>query len=139
MSKNSLIRKIYLYLFAIIGLTLLVIGSVRFIDMGLKMFVFTKAEQDEQIRQQYKPYINQPLSRVELEKIQNSEELSEKEIEAVQQWYKNYQNWQEEQGKIDYLASRRQEDASLNLALILVGLPLYLYHWRTIKRETDNN
>jgi len=139
MSKNSLIRKIYFYLFAIIGLTLLVIGSVRFIDMGLKMFVFTKAEQDEQIRQQYKPYINQPLSRVELEKIQNSEELSEKEIEAVQQWYKNYQNWQEEQGKIDYLASRRQEDASLNLALILVGLPLYLYHWRTIKRETDNN
>jgi len=139
MSKNSLIRKIYLYLFAIIGLTLLVIGSVRFIDMGLKMFVFTKAEQDEQIRQQYKPYINQPLSRVELEKIQNSEELSEKEIEAVQQWYKNYQNWQEEQGKIDYLASRRQEDASLNLALILVGLPLYLYHRRTIKRETDNN
>jgi len=139
MSKNSLIRKIYLYLFAIIGLTLLVIGSVRFIDMGLKMFVFTKAEQDEQIRQQYKPYINQPLSRVELEKIQSSEELSEKEIEAVQQWYKNYQNWQEEQGNIDYLASRRQEDASLNLALILVGLPLYLYHWRTIKRETDNN
>ena len=41
-----LIRTIYLYLFALVGLALLISGSVRFVNMGLKAFVFTKAEQD---------------------------------------------------------------------------------------------
>ena len=35
-----LIRTIYLYLFALLGLALLTIGGVRFVDMGLKAFVF---------------------------------------------------------------------------------------------------
>lgn len=59
---RSLIRTIYLYLFALVGLALLTTGTVRFVDMGL--------------------------------------------------------------------------DASINLAMILVGLPLYLYHWQIIGRET---
>ena len=41
-----LIRTIYLYLFALLGLVLLTIGSIRFVDMALRAFVFTKADQE---------------------------------------------------------------------------------------------
>lgn len=44
MNKYPLIRKIYLYLFALIGLVLITIGSVQLINLGLKVYVFTKAD-----------------------------------------------------------------------------------------------
>ena len=99
MGKHSLIRTIYLYLFACLGLVLLTIGSVRFLDMGLKAFVFTKAEQEQR-------YDTSPSLSVEPE--------------------------------VSYVTAKRHRDASLNLSLILIGLPLYIYHWRTIKKETKD-
>ena len=40
----SVIRKIYLYLFSAIGLIVVIIGSVQLVDLGLKTFVFKKAD-----------------------------------------------------------------------------------------------
>lgn len=135
LEKHSLIRTIYLYLFTIVGLALLVIGSVKFIDMGLKMFVFTKAEEPERLQQMY--YYPTPVSSIsKLETYQDSEELTTEEKETLKTFLANYKDWAEKEAKIDYLVSNRQKQASNNLAMILVGLPLYLYHWRIIKRET---
>ncbi len=135
LEKHSLIRTIYLYLFALVGLALLISGAVRFIDMGLKMYIFTKAEEPERIQQKYYGY-QPPMPVAELEKYQESKELTKEEIIILKDYLANYKNWQEEQGKIDYLTSKRQREASNNLAMILVGLPLYLYHWRLIRKET---
>lgn len=134
LNKHSLVRTIYLYLFALVGLALLIAGTVRFIDMGLKMFVFTKAEEPEKIRQSY--YYQPPVPLTRLEKYQESEELTEEEITALKSWIASYQEWQEKEAKIDYLTSKRHREASSNLAMILVGLPLYFYHWRIIRKET---
>ena len=136
MKKHSLIRAIYLYLFALIGLALLIIGSVKFVDMGLKAFVFTKAEESQEVRQMYKYYSVPPFSMDRVEEYQEEVELSTEEKAALQQWVIDYEKWQEAEAKIDYLASQRQEEASNNLAFILIGLPLYLFHWRIIRRET---
>lgn len=135
--KHSLVRTIYLYLFTIVGLALLIIGSVRFLDMGLKTFIFTKADDPEKIQRMY--YYPTPLSSVaKLENYQDSEELTAEEKTSLKNWLAEYKTWQEEESKIDYLASKRQRDSSINLAMILVGLPLYLYHWFIIKRETKD-
>ena len=135
MEKHPLIRTIYLYLFACLGLVLLTIGSVCFLDMGLKAFVFTKAEQEQRYE------INPPLLVYPVEKIkelENKEGLTEEEKIAIKQWLIEYKNWQERKPEVSYVAARRHRDASLNLSLILIGLPLYLYHWRTIKKEMRN-
>ncbi len=134
LEKHTLVRTIYLYLFTIIGLALLTIGMVRFIDMGLKMYVFTKADDPEALQQRY--YYPTPISLEKLEGYQESEELTADEKETLKSFLTNYKEWEEKEAKIDYLASSRQRQASSNLAMILVGLPLYLYHWRIIKRET---
>lgn len=136
MEKHPLIRTIYLYLFTIVGLALLVIGCVRFLDMGLKMFIFKQADAPEKLQQQFSCQSYMPMPITKLEAIQDSGELTADEKAALRSFLEDYKRCKEEGAKIDYLASRRQRDASSSLAMILVGLPLYLYHWRIIKVET---
>jgi len=113
MKKDSIIRTIYLYIFTLVGLILVVIGGVRFLDMGLKAFVFTQAEQEYRI--DYR----------EPKPISVDEETGCKECVCP-----------ELISNEDYITQRRHRDASESLAMILVGIPLYLYHWRIIKRES---
>lgn len=134
--KHSLIRTIYLYLFALVGLALVIVGTVRFLDMGLKMFVFTHAEDPEKIQRAYYPSLPVPVAKVE--NLEESGELTEEEITTLKAWLADYEEWQTQEAQIDYLSSKRHRDASTNLALLLAGLPLYLYHWRIIRKETKN-
>lgn len=140
MEKNSLIRTIYLYLFAIVGLTLLIIAGVRFINMGLKAFIFTKA--DEQMRIEYKQSSYAPVPVEKLNQIQTDAAagkqvtLSEDQVQQIDQWLADYKNNSEARAKIDPISTQRQQEASISLAMIIIGLPLYLYHWGIIRRET---
>ncbi len=136
MKHYPLIRTIYLYLFTLLGLVLLIIGGVRFIDMGLKAFVFTKAEEEQRLI--YKQPYSIPYPVQQIEKFQEEEGLSEEEKTTIKQWLSDYKDWEERRSQIDPVTAKRHRNASLNLALILVGLPLYLYHWQIIKRETKN-
>ena len=135
MEKHSLVRTIYLYLFAILGLVLLIIGGVGFIDMGLKAFVFTEAEKEQRLN--YKQPSSIPYSIQKIEKLQDEEELSEEEKTTIKQWLADYKEWKEKQSEIDPVTARRHRNASSNLAKILIGLPLYFYHWGIIKREVN--
>jgi len=130
--QHSLVRTIYLYFFALLGLVLLTIGGVRFVDMGLKAFIFTKAEEEQNLIYRQPPLL---YSIEKVEELQSEEALSEEEKIAVKQWLVDYKDWQERSLKINYIDSRRQRDASSNLSMILIGLPLYLYHWEITKKE----
>ncbi|MBU4369308.1 hypothetical protein KKG58_00925 [Patescibacteria group bacterium] len=134
MEKDSLIRTIYLYAFALLGLIFLCISGIRFLDMGLKAFVFTKAE--EQMKIDYA----RPVTPYSYEKIKGLEtgevSLTNDEMAEIRQITQEYENWEERSEKVDPVTSNRHRTASSSLAMILVGLPLYLYHWSVIKRET---
>ncbi len=129
---HPLIRTIYLYLFALVGLALLTIGTVRFVDMGLKAFVFTQAEDMQRLYQG--PGMPYPLERIE--KLQEEEGLSEEEKATIKRWLADYEDWEKRSSQTDPVTAQRHRDASTILAMILVGLPLYLFHWRIISRET---
>jgi len=130
MDKHSLIRTIYLYAFALLGLVLLVISGIRFLDMGLKAFVFTKADDQQKLE-----YMRPPVycSIEALEKIGEGGELTEKEGTELARLLVDYKAWEEIESDVDPITSRRHRDASFNLSMILIGLPLYIYHWRIIK------
>jgi len=139
MSKYPLVRTIYLYLFSLVGLILLIIGGVRFVDMGLKAFIFTKAEQEERLMYKQPP-VAYPLEKFEgiAQGVQTTITLIEDERRTLDQWLADYKNWSQQRDALDPVTSRRHRDASMNLALILVGLPLYFFHWRIIKKETKD-
>ena len=138
MERNPLVRTIYLYLFTIIVLALIVTGGVRFIDMGLKATIFRQADAPEQLRQQYscQNMYYGPSSIEKLEENQTSSVFTAEEQTTLKLFLANYKKCEEEGAKINYLTSQRQRDASSSLAMIIIGLPLYLYHWGIIRRET---
>ncbi len=138
--KHSLVRTIYLYLFTIIGLSLVIIGTVRFLDMGLKAFIFRGADDPERVQQKYyQTYLPYSVEKITApEAVDGIEGLTDAEKDSLKNFIKDYEAWREDEEKIDYLSSRRQKEASINLSMLLVGLPLYLYHWRIIRRETKD-
>ncbi|MEO0084755.1 MAG: hypothetical protein ABIJ94_03400, partial [candidate division WOR-3 bacterium] len=115
-----LIRTIYLYLFALLGLILLIFGSVRFLDMGLKAFIFKKAEEEERLLYRQPPMVPVGLEKVteitENKTLKPKEEikLSKEEKEAIDHWIVVYNDWKERYSKIDPVTSRRHRDASFS-------------------------
>jgi len=97
------IRLIYLYLFSFVGLLVVVIGSVRLLELGLKVVVFKGADSFEYM-----------APKIEGEKSDPVLDQARQEKETMRQ---------------------RQRELSGSMAMIAVGLPLYLYHWKTIQRE----
>lgn len=143
--KNTLIRTIYLYTFSLVGLVLVVIGGVRFVDMGLKAWVFTQADEEQRMWSKQPPMPVITEKRIETAvKEGKIENLTNEEKTAMEQWLASYADWKTKQETFDPITSQRQREAAGALSFILVGLPLYLYHWRVIKREkneelTDND
>lgn len=140
--RHALIRTVYLYIFALLGLVLLTIGGVRFVDMGLKAFVFTKADEEQRIFFRQPPAPALPFEKIAavtkdgaLGQKEGEITLTAEEKARIDVWIENYNQWQEQSANIDPVTSQRHRDASMNLAFILIGLPLYLYHWSVIKKE----
>lgn len=118
MERKELIRTIYLYLFSLVGLVLVVIGLVRIVDLGLKALIFTKA--DEVVI--YPSYPMRPVVSEIKESQPTPEELAEYERKQAES-----QRAQE--------TSNRARTASSALAMIIIGTPLFLYHWKTIQKD----
>lgn len=105
------IRLLYLYLFSFIGLLIAVIGTVQLVDLGIKVYVFNEADR-------YDIY-----PRTKLTPAGTDVPLTDEEIKAQQEIQNN---------EVD---RQRQRQASTALAMILVGAPLYKYHWSLLKKE----
>lgn len=101
------IRLLYLYLFAFVGLLITVIGGIQLVDLGLKTYVFRVSD-----------YSSYPIMAVKDEKGDT--------IQTVEE--------QKKQQEAD-AANQRKRSLSTAISMIVVGVPLYLYHWKTIKKE----
>ena len=115
--KAFWIRKIYLYLFSVVGLVLAIIGAVRLISLGLRAYIFTEADK----------YYEYPMPRP----VMPSEKTPAVTPEAIvdPKELEEYQNKQQR--------SNRQREAAGAVAQLIVGIPLYLYHWSLIRKEKD--
>lgn len=107
------IRLLYLYLFSFIGLLTAVIGSVQLADLALKIYLFKGADIYE--------IVGVP-SRID---------LSGKEVKMSKEELAEQKRLQEAETK-----RQRQRQASSSIAMLLVGIPLYKYHWSLIKKES---
>lgn len=99
------LRLLYLYLFSFVGLLITVIGSIQIIDLALKTYVFKVTDY---------AYYPEPI------KIEGMPAVDSTELKR---------RGEEEQ------SNQRKRNLSNSLAMILVGTPLYFYHWKTIKKE----
>ncbi len=106
------IRLLYLYLFSFVGLVIIVVSSIKLIDLGLKYFIFKDADKYEY----YSPKtlaLDDPSVQVDYEKeLVESQRIADLEQKRT-----------------------RQREFSNSIAMLAVGIPLYTYHWKKITRE----
>ena len=100
------LRLLYLYLFSFVGLLIVVFGSISMVNLGLKTFIFKDAD----------TYETYPVVSPDGQKniISTEEESARQKREQSRQ---------------------RQRELTQSISMILVGLPLYAYHWNTIQKE----
>jgi hypothetical protein len=116
MKSHPLIRKLYLYVVSGIGLMLVVIGCVQLVNLGLKVYVFKAADK----------YYAYPMSQPAPIASKGGESVVAQPSEEQLQAYQDNQT-----------RSNRQSSASNAIAMIIVGAPLYAYHWYIIRRDKE--
>jgi len=119
--RKELIRTIYLYLFSLVGLVLIVIGMVRLVNLGLRVAVFKNADRVVSYPVYPRSALKELPTEAEIERLSEEEQalFEEKQIVAEK----------------ENVARNRERTASDSLAMIIVGTPLFLYHWRTIQKN----
>lgn len=100
------LRLLYLYLFSFVGLLITIIGGIQIVDLTLKTYVFRVSEYT---------YYPEPIP-VDGGKPSVSPDEQKRRGEEEQ-------------------ANQRKRQLSNSLAMIVIGAPVYLYHWKTIKKE----
>ncbi len=135
MAMQPWVRTIYLYLFAFVGLLLVTMGGVRFVSLALRATIFTQADAQERLRMPPQPPFGPKGESIQT--LSQNQQLSNEDRAAVQQWIAEYKRYQTESALIDPVRANREREAAGALAMILVGLPLYLFHWRLIRREPN--
>lgn len=126
MQKTKIIRMIYLYLVALISLIFTAVGIGNLVNTTLKAYVFTEAEKRDYGMCNIQPYY--PSLDV---KTAASEE-QKAQIESI---IKNYEEWEKQNtGDACYKSERQKRmlDAS---TMIIIALPLYMFHWTMIKKD----
>lgn len=137
-SKISIIRYIYLYLVTAITIVMIIVSTVGFIRIVLNEYVFDVKGWDEfQSPKQYEcsedvlfyTYNDKGL-KVPKDTEIRTEEMTKAEIaECV--------NTTMETRRAQHL-NQVKTDVVMWLSMIIVALPLYLYHWGVIKRENKS-
>lgn len=99
------LRLLYLYLFSFVGLLIVIIGSIQTVDLTLKMTFFRDIDM-------YEAY---PMTDPAGKYIETKEEAVARQERDV--------------------ARQRKREFVTAFSMLAVGLPVYLYHWKTIKKE----
>jgi len=131
-SKSWTVRTVYLYVATLVGLGLIIGGGVQAFELVLKATILTQADAEEQL------WAKQPPMPYALDAVRDAEkldELTDQQKAMIAQWLVDYERWSEQQGQLDVVKARREQQAASALGLLFVGIPVYLYHWLTIRRE----
>jgi len=125
-------RTIYLYIATLVGLGLIIAGGVQAFELLLKATILTQADAEEQLWAKQPPM---PYALDAVKDVQQLDTLTADQKALVAQWLKDYESWSKQQEELDVVKARRERQAATALSLLFVGIPLYLYHWLTIRRE----
>lgn len=117
--KIHLIRSIYLYLVSLIALVMIIFSMADLVNLSLKTWIFTQADKADY----YTPVCSESAP-----STLKSEEAKPPGKETCEEIEK-----QEKKGH----DARKQSSAVRDLSFILIGLPLFLFHWQLVKKEKE--
>lgn len=125
-SKVSFLKNLYLYLVSFVALMMIVFSVADVINIVLRTYVFTKADKDFY---SYPQPACLPASRADAPPKPGATSTDEKCVISAEQ-----QKLQEKQNQ-DNRTAQKQRDLVRDLSMIIVGLPLFVYHWKLARKK----
>ncbi len=125
MKAHALIRSIYLYVATLIGLIMMIIALYNLVTLGLKVAIFHQADQSY-------PYAMPACAPVPADPEISASPMPVKSlpncVSSVDQTQQDTQR-----------TADHQRTAVNSIAGLIIGLPLYWYHWQLIKRDQQTS
>ncbi|TSC65325.1 MAG: Uncharacterized protein G01um101477_527 [Candidatus Doudnabacteria bacterium Gr01-1014_77] len=111
------IKKAYLYVVSLVSLIIIMVGAITLLNMGLKILL--NAEE----------YYSYPMMAVNCQ-VPVEKGVAVKTTECDP----DYQIKQQEYEKKNQ-QQQRKRDIAQSLAMIIVGTPVFYYHWKLARKE----
>ncbi|MBF8280871.1 MAG: hypothetical protein HW383_644 [Candidatus Magasanikbacteria bacterium] len=118
----KLVRNIYLYIVSLITLIMMLVATHSLIDVALRTWVFTKVDIEQSCP--YEPYYYGPYP---AKPMAADGKLSEAERLKLCEENKKQQTIQR--------ISERQRELVRDIALLLIGIPLFAVHMLIIRKD----
>ena len=137
--ERGMIRPTYFYFVSLTSLLMVVVAGGILINLGLRTWVFPAVQQAERVRRSSS--IAFPVGSMEsigADRVVNCAEkcdLSDDTVALSKEWKDDYQTWQN--GTYDS-ADTTQRDAALAIPFVLLGIPLFWYHWKVTRTESKS-
>jgi hypothetical protein len=124
-TRTTLIKTIYFYLVSLIALLMVVFSTADLINLGLKTWVFPKTNTNY-----YGPVCAYPVSMAKDPSQTVPTTTNEQYIKQCELDRKNQE---------DMAVIQNQRDAIRDISMVVVGIPLFLYHWITLRKDKESD
>jgi len=130
-TKTKLIRTIYLHVAALVSLIFVAVGTGTILNTVLKAYVFPKAEKGGYSRCNQQPPV------YALDKNTLAEVATTDQKKQLDNLLKDYEQWKKDNAEGECYSQERQNNVVNALTMMIIALPIYLFHWRLIKKDKE--
>lgn len=131
-NKSKLIRTIYLYVAALISLIFTAVGAGTLLNTGMKYYLFSEAE-----KKSYWECNQQPPMLGGPDVSAYKTIATEDQKKQLDQLLEDYKNWRENSVGEKCLKPARQNKIVDALTMLIIALPIFLFHWGIIMKEKN--
>jgi len=136
--EKQVIRPTYFYFVSLAALLMIVIAGGILINTALTTWVFPESNNNNDHMEISKAYSGANDKAIVQSLIDCGEkcEIDEETITLTGQWIVDYEEWENN----DYSYDNSQRDAAAAIPYIILGIPLFWYHWNIARsRKKKNN
>lgn len=139
--EHGVIRPAYFYFISLASLLMIVIAGGMLINLALKTWVIKNADQPNQpyaVSQMVKSSAPSSAIYSETAALQSVIDcgakcgIEDKTVTLAKQWLVDYSDWQ----KVSADYNNKQRQAASAIPFVLLGIPLFWYHWSVVRKES---
>jgi hypothetical protein len=123
--KGRVIKSLYFYLVSFVALMMIVFSAADMINIALRTWVFTAADKDTYAYPRAVCEVPAPATDPKAIPAPTKAECEKSNEENTKQ---------QEASRI----AQKQRDVVRDISMILVGIPLFLIHWRILRSKEEN-
>ncbi|MFA6909025.1 MAG: DUF5671 domain-containing protein [Patescibacteria group bacterium] len=132
--EKTAIRPTYFYFVSLASLLMIVIAGGFLINIVLKTWVFPSAGEADELASKVSTPVDFSGDTAVASLVSCGEKcgIDQETIALAERWDDEYMTWQEQNSRT---INNRQRQAATSIPFVLLGIPLFWYHWFVVRKE----